>query len=348
MITLSHVSKTFGTGDAAIHAVRDVSIHINRGDVFGVIGYSGAGKSTLVRTINLLERPTEGTVEVDGQELTSLKSKELLKARRNIGMIFQHFALLPSRTIADNVAFPLKGLGLTRAERKARVAELLNLVGIPEKANAYPSELSGGQKQRVAIARALVTKPNVLIADEATSALDPQNADAILKLLKQLNEQLGLTIVVITHHMNVVKQICNKVAVMQDGRVIEESDVYSLFSRPQQALTHEFIRTTSNLSKVEEFLTNGAEITDLEPGQVLLRLNYDRNNAGKPLITAMARRFDVDLTIIFADVEVVQGAPIGGTVGILEGDSQKINEAIEYLSDHNVKVEVLHDARLAR
>lgn len=346
MITLSHVSKSFGNG--AIHAVRDVSLTINRGDVFGIIGYSGAGKSTLVRTINLLERPTEGTVTVDGQELTSLNHKDLLAARRNIGMIFQHFALMPSRTIADNVAFPLKGSGLSRGERKARVAELLELVGIPEKASAYPSELSGGQKQRVAIARALVTRPSVLIADEATSALDPQNADAILKLLKQLNEQLGLTIVVITHHMNVVKQICNRVAVMQDGVVIEESDVYSIFSQPRKDLTHEFIRTTSNLSKVDEFLLDGAAITQLEPGQVLLRLNYDRSNADQPLITTIARQFDVDLAIIFADIEVVQGSPIGGTVGILEGNAEQIDQAIDYLTKHNVRVEVLNDARLAR
>lgn len=346
MITLSHVSKSFGNG--AIHAVRDVSLTINRGDVFGIIGYSGAGKSTLVRTINLLERPTEGTVTVDGQELTSLNHKDLLAARRNIGMIFQHFALMPSRTIADNVAFPLKGSGLSRGERKARVAELLELVGIPEKASAYPSELSGGQKQRVAIARALVTRPSVLIADEATSALDPQNADAILKLLKQLNEQLGLTIVVITHHMNVVKQICNRVAVMQDGVVIEESDVYSIFSQPRKDLTREFIRTTSNLSKVDEFLLDGAAITQLEPGQVLLRLNYDRSNADQPLITTIARQFDVDLAIIFADIEVVQGSPIGGTVGILEGNAEQIDQAIDYLTKHNVRVEVLNDARLAR
>ncbi|MDY5589031.1 MAG: ATP-binding cassette domain-containing protein [Arcanobacterium sp.] len=341
MITLTHVSKDFGDGSKAVHAVRDVSLHVEKGDSYGIIGYSGAGKSTLVRCINLLERPTSGTVEVNGQELTSLSPKALREARHKIGMIFQHFALMPSRTIEQNVAFPLKHSGLNKTQRKARVVELLELVGISEKAKAYPSELSGGQKQRVAIARALVNNPSVLICDEATSALDPQNTDAILKLLKQLNEQLGLTLVVITHQMNVVKEICNKVAVMQSGAVIEANDVYSIFSEPHEALTQEFIRSTSNLSKVEEFLKSGAQITELSAGQVLVRLRYVRHNAKDPLITAMARRFDVDLAIIFADVEVVQGAPIGGTVGILSGKAEHISAAIDFLSSQDVEVEVL-------
>lgn len=348
MITLTHISKDFGQGKNAVHALRDVSLQVEDGDVYGIIGYSGAGKSTLVRCINLLERPTVGTVTVDGRELTSLRTKDLRAARRKIGMIFQHFALMPSRTIEQNVAFALKRSGLKRAQRKERVAQLLELVGIAEKAKAYPSELSGGQKQRVAIARALVNNPSVLICDEATSALDPQNTQAILKLLKQLNEQLGLTLVVITHHMNVVKEICNKVAVMQDGVVAEEGDVYSIFSEPKAELTREFIRSTSHLSKVEEFLEEGAAITDIAAGQVLVRLRYVRHNAKDPLITVMARRFDVDLAIIFADVEVVQGTPIGGTVGILSGGAENISQAIAFMSEQDVEVEVLCDERVAR
>ena len=348
MITLEHISKRFGSDEKAVYAVRDVSLTIERGDVYGIIGYSGAGKSTLVRCINLLERPTSGTVTVNGQELTALSRKELLAARKRIGMIFQHFALMPSRTVAQNVAFALHGSTLSKAEQAAKVNELLELVGIADKRDAYPSELSGGQKQRAAIARALVNDPEVLICDEATSALDPQTTTSILRLLAQLNKRLGLTLVVIAHQMSVVKEICNKVAVMQDGEVIEANDVYSIFSAPRAELTREFIRSTSNLSKAEEFLAQGAQITALEPGQVLLRLNYLRHNAKHPLITYVARTFNVDLNIIFADVEVLQGAPIGGTVAIVSGERADITAAVDYLKEQDVSVEVLADERLAR
>ena len=214
MIDLSHISKDFGDGEAQVHAVRDVSLKIADGDIFGVIGFSGAGKSTLVRCINLLERPTAGRVVVDGQEMMQLSSAQLRQARKKIGMIFQHFNLMPSRTVADNVAYPLRRSGLSKQERLARVRELLELVGIADKENAYPSQLSGGQKQRVAIARALANEPKVLLCDEATSALDPQTTKAILHLLREVNEKLGITIVLITHEMAVVKEICNRVAVI--------------------------------------------------------------------------------------------------------------------------------------
>ncbi len=233
MIRLENVSKTFTDSNKEVHAVNNVSLTINDGDIFGIIGFSGAGKSTLVRCINLLEKPTDGKVFVDDAEITALSGKELRKARKKIGMIFQHFNLMPSRTIFGNVAYPLRGSGLSKEEIKEKVHHLLELVGISEKENAFPSQLSGGQKQRVAIARALANDPNILLCDEATSALDPQTTKSILKLLQQLNQTLGITVVVITHEMAVVKEICNRVAVMDHGDVVEEGEVFHVFASPK-------------------------------------------------------------------------------------------------------------------
>ena len=249
MIRLENVSKTFTDSNKEVHAVNNVSLTINDGDIFGIIGFSGAGKSTLVRCINLLEKPTEGKVFVDDAEITALSGKELRKARKKIGMIFQYFNLMPSRTIFGNVAYPLRGSGLSKEEIKEKVHHLLELVGISEKENAFPSQLSGGQKQRVAIARALANDPNILLCDEATSALDPQTTKSILKLLQQLNQTLGITVVVITHEMAVVKEICNRVAVMDHGDVVEEGEVFHVFASPKEPLTRSFIKTTSNLQK---------------------------------------------------------------------------------------------------
>ena len=250
MIRLENVSKTFTDSNKEVHAVNNVSLTINDGDIFGIIGFSGAGKSTLVRCINLLEKPTDGKVFVDDAEITALSGKELRKARKKIGMIFQHFNLMPSRTIFGNVAYPLRGSGLSKEEIKEKVHHLLELVGISEKENAFPSQLSGGQKQRVAIARALANDPNILLCDEATSALDPQTTKSILKLLQQLNQTLGITVVVITHEMAVVKEICNRVAVMDHGDVVEEGEVFHVFASPKEPLTRSFIKTTSNLQKI--------------------------------------------------------------------------------------------------
>ena len=341
MIYLKNICKTFiDDNKKEVHAVNDVSLTINDGDIFGIIGFSGAGKSTLVRCINLLERPTSGTVEVDGKDLTKLSEKELRESRKKIGMIFQHFNLFPSRTIFGNVAFPLQGSGLSKEEIAAKVRNLLELVGISEKENAYPSQLSGGQKQRVAIARALANDPDILLCDEATSALDPQTTKAILDLLKNLNKKLGITIVVITHEMAVVKEICNKVAVMEKGRVVEEGDVFSIFANPQEALTQNFIKTTSNLRKIEDLVNEGSPVVDLKPGELIVRLSYIEKNISEPLISAMTYKFNVILNIIFANIEIIQDAPIGGTVAIMSGKSE------DYLRDKNVGVEVIKDARV--
>ena len=347
MIYLKNICKTFiDDNKKEVHAVNDVSLTINDGDIFGIIGFSGAGKSTLVRCINLLERPTSGTVEVDGKDLTKLSEKELRESRKKIGMIFQHFNLFPSRTIFGNVAFPLQGSGLSKEQIAAKVRNLHELVGISEKENAYPSQLSGGQKQRVAIARALANDPDILLCDEATSALDPQTTKAILDLLKDLNKKLGITIVVITHEMAVVKEICNKVAVMEKGRVVEEGDVFSIFANPQEALTQNFIKTTSNLRKIEDLVNEGSPVVDLKPGELIVRLSYIEKNISEPLISAMTYKFNVILNIIFANIEIIQDAPIGGTVAIMSGKSEDIDAALDYIRDKNVGVEVIKDARV--
>ena len=347
MIELEHIVREFDAGGRTVRAVDDVSLSIEKGSIFGIIGYSGAGKSTLVRCINLLERPTSGTVTVDGQRLDSLSEAELRCARANIGIIFQHFNLMPSRTVADNVDFPLVRSGLPREKRQAKVRELLELVELADKADAYPEQLSGGQKQRVAIARALASDPSVLLCDEATSALDPTTTSAILALLKRLNKRLGLTIVIITHQMNVVKEVCDHVAVMEHGRVVEQGDIFDVFANPSQAVTRQFIDSTSNLSKAARLVEAGAQVVALDPGQLIVRLSYLRRDVSEPIISTMSRRFDIEANIIFADVELVGDAPIGGTVAILSGAPEHIEAALAFLHEKHVGVEVIRDARAA-
>lgn len=346
MIRLENVSKTFTDSNKEVHAVNNVSLTINDGDIFGIIGFSGAGKSTLVRCINLLEKPTDGKVFVDDAEITALSGKELRKARKKIGMIFQHFNLMPSRTIFGNVAYPLRGSGLSKEEIREKVHHLLELVGISEKENAFPSQLSGGQKQRVAIARALANDPNILLCDEATSALDPQTTKSILKLLQQLNQTLGIIVVVITHEMAVVKEICNRVAVMDHGDVVEEGEVFHVFASPKEPLTRSFIKTTSNLQKIEELIAADSPVVATKKGELIVRLSYVEKNTSEPLISTVTQKFGIILNIVFADVEIVQNAPIGGTVAIVSGESSRIDEALQYLRDKNVGVEVIKDDRV--
>ena len=347
MIELTHISKDFASGGRTVHAVQDVSLSIGKGEIFGIIGFSGAGKSTLVRCINLLERPTSGSVTVDGKEMTALSARELRRARKKIGMIFQHFNLMPSRTVFGNVAYPLRGSGLSREQIADKVHRLLELVGIGDKAEAYPKQLSGGQKQRVAIARALANDPNVLLCDEATSALDPQTTKAILRLLKNLNEKLGITVVIITHEMAVVKEICDRVAVMEHGRVVEQGEVFNVFADPRQEITRSFIHTTSNLRKIEELIEEDSPVVQLKSGELIVRLSYIQRNVSEPLISTVSRKFDITLNIIFSDIAIVQNAPIGGTVAIISGERAQITQAMQYLSEKNVGVEVIRDARIS-
>ena len=347
MIELKHIVKEFNDNGRDVHAVNDVSITVNDGDIYGIIGFSGAGKSTLVRCINLLGRPNSGEVIIDGTDITRLPARELREARKKIGMIFQHFNLMPSRTVAGNVAYPLKGSGLSKDEINKKVQKLLEMVEISDKAGAYPSQLSGGQKQRVAIARALANDPKILLCDEATSALDPQTTHSILKLLKKLNKELGITIVVITHEMDVIKTICNKVAVMEKGKVVESGDVMTVFTKPEAKLTRDFIKSTSNLSKAEEFLRDGNPTTRLNPGEVMARLNYNNVRVSEPIISTAILKYQVYMNIILADVEIVGDLSIGGTVVIISGEADNINKALEYFESQNVNVEVIKDARVS-
>lgn len=340
MIELKNLTKAYGDKNG-FKAVDDVSIEIDKGDIFGVIGFSGAGKSTLVRCINLLERPQSGRVIINGEDITNLKGKELRNKRKKIGMIFQHFNLFNSRTVLQNVLFPLSGSGLSRTQREEKANELLKLVGMEAKAQSYPAQLSGGQKQRAAIARALACDPEILLCDEATSALDPQTTDSILKLLKSLNTNLGITIVMITHQMNVVRQICNRAAVMENGKVVEQGDVFELFADPKQAVTRAFVDSATNLSGIDALIEENSPLVQLKAGERILRFKYLERSACEALVSAISRKYSLNLNIVFGSIEIIGGNPIGGLVVIASGEPRDIDGAIDYLRSINVGVEVL-------
>lgn len=343
MIQLEHLSKTF-PGKDSVHALRDVSLTVRKGEIYGVIGYSGAGKSTLIRCINLLERPDEGTVRVDGVELTALGACALNRERRKIGMIFQQFNLFATRTVLDNVAYPLRFSGMSRRDIREKAESLLRYVELEDKRDAYPSQLSGGQKQRVAIARALACDPKVLLCDEATSALDPQTTASILQLIQRLNREMGITVVMITHQMQVVKEACHRVAVMENGRVVEEGDVFSIFAHPQQEITRSFVDSTTNLNKVEDLLEEGAEITRLKPGEKLVRLSYQRGSAAEAIVSTVSRNFGVDVNILLGSLELIDGALLGGLVVVFSSQAAGIENALAYFREKNVGVEVIAHA----
>lgn len=345
MIELRDVNKTFHSEGVTVDAAKNINLKIKDGEIFGIIGYSGAGKSTLVRCINLLERPSSGKVFLDDVELTALSDSQLRKERKNIGMIFQQFNLFSSRTVFQNIAYPLKHSSLTKAEKKKRVEELLKLVELESKAKVYPSQLSGGQKQRVAIARALASNPKILLCDEATSALDPQTTLSILKLLKQLNKQFGITIVLITHEMQVIKEICDKVAIMENGRIVESGDVFSIFASPKEPITKDFIDTTSNLSKIYRLINEKADIANINSGECIVKFKYLVRSSSEALISTISRQFNINANIIFGNIELLDSEPLGGLVAILSGDAKDIEAALEYLKSKNVGVEVILDAR---
>ncbi|MCI9523833.1 MAG: methionine ABC transporter ATP-binding protein [Erysipelotrichaceae bacterium] len=341
MIELRHVSKTFQTKHDHVHAVKDVSLHIEKGEIFGVIGYSGAGKSTLIRCINLLERPSEGDILVDGHNMLELSDKDLRKMRKKIGMIFQHFNLMRSRTVFQNVAFPLKNSGLTKDEIQKKVSELLSLVELADKKDAYPSQLSGGQKQRVAIARALANDPSVLLCDEATSALDPQTTQSILKLLKELNQRLHITIVLITHEMAVIKEICDRVAVMEHGVVVESGSILDIFAHPKADATKKFIQSTSAISKIYEMVENNHVFTQVSKGQWLIHLKYGAGNTKEAMLSHICANIGVEISIIYGNVEVIHDTPFGDMVVILDASDEKKQAALDYLEKSGVEVEVI-------
>ena len=339
MIKLESITKRFQQGNLTIQALKDVTLHVPKGQIYGVIGASGAGKSTLIRCVNLLERPTSGKVIVDGRDLTTLNSHELTLARREIGMIFQHFNLLNSRTVFGNVALPLELENNTKADIKKRVTELLELVGLADKHDAYPANLSGGQKQRVAIARALACDPKVLLCDEATSALDPATTRAILELLKDINRRLGITILLITHEMDVVKRICDQVAVISKGELIENDKVSEVFSHPKTPLAQQFIQSTLHLDIPEDYQLR---LTQTPEGKIpLIRLEFTGQSVDAPLLSEISRRFDVDCNIISAQMDYAGGVKFGIMLTEMAGEAEKCQQAIEWLLQKQVKAEVL-------
>lgn len=327
MIEIQNLNKTYDTASGPFPALRDINLTIADGEIFGIIGLSGAGKSTLVRCINLLERPTSGRVVLDGQDLTALPRRELLRKRQSIGMIFQGFNLLEQRTVLKNVCFPLEIAGVKKEEARKRAGELLELVGLADRASAYPAQLSGGQKQRVAIARALATKPKYLLCDEATSALDPTTTQSILALLKQINETLGVTIVVITHEMRVIEQICERVAVIDQSRIAEIGKVSEVFTQPKSDIAKALILPNNPLD-------------NLPPcdGQ-RLRLVFDNHASGEPIISRIAMECGIKANIVFADTRFVGGNAYGHMILELPNDQRQIQTVLRFLDANHINYE---------
>ena len=341
MIKLNNITKIFTLPDKKLTALDNVSLHVPKGQICGVIGASGAGKSTLIRCVNLLERPTHGAVIIDDVDLTQLSEAELVKTRRQIGMIFQHFNLLTSRTVFENVALPLELENKSKAEIQEKTTALLTLVGLSDKHNVYPANLSGGQKQRVAIARALASDPKVLLCDEATSALDPATTQSILKLLKEINRTLGITILLITHEMEVVKRICDQVAVIDKGRLIEQGTVSEIFSNPKTELAQEFISSTFHITLPEEYLENLSDTPKHAKSYPIIKFEFTGRSVDAPLLSQASKKFGVELSILTSQIDYAGGVKFGFTIAEVEGDEDAITQAKVYLMENNVRVEVL-------
>ncbi|EUJ44312.1 methionine ABC transporter ATP-binding protein [Listeria riparia] len=334
MIEFKDVTKTFKSGGKEITALDGVSLTIEKGDIFGVVGLSGAGKSTLIRTVNLLERPTTGSVTIAGTDLASLSSKDLRAERKKIGMIFQHFNLLNSKTVFDNIAVPLALIHTNRKEREKRVMELLAFVGLADKAKNYPDQLSGGQKQRIGIARALATNPDVLLCDEATSALDPETTGAILELLKKINKEYNITILLITHEMSVIREICNRVAVMEGGKVIEEGNVFDIFSNPKSQTARNFVKTVINddiPASVWKLIQNH--------NATVWKFTFVGESSGNPLLSNIAKQFGVNVSVLSGNISEIQDIAFGYMIVEVTGDAAEIAKAYEYAATQNVKLE---------
>lgn len=341
MIKLKNISKVFNVSGKNLTALDNVSLEVPRGQICGVIGASGAGKSTLIRCINLLERPTSGSVIVDNTDLTQLSDNELIHARRHIGMIFQHFNLLSSRTVFDNVALPLELEKTDKTQIKQKVDALLNLVGLYDKKDVYPANLSGGQKQRVAIARALANSPKVLLCDEATSALDPATTQSILKLLKEINRTLGITILLITHEMDVVKRICDQVAVINKGQLIEQGSVGDIFSNPKTLLAQEFIHSTFHINLPEEYMEKLSATPKHAKSYPIIKFEFTGRSVDAPLLSQASKQFGVDLSILSSQIDYAGEVKFGFVIAEVEGEEEAITQTKIYLMENNVRVEVL-------
>ncbi|QKY68635.1 methionine ABC transporter ATP-binding protein [Lentibacillus sp. CBA3610] len=336
MITFEQVTKIYQSAEQEVRALDEVDLHIEQGEIYGVIGFSGAGKSSLVRCANLLERPTSGKVIVNGQNLLSLSPKDLREAKRHIGMIFQHFNLLNSKTAFTNVAMPLLLMGKSKKEVEQRVYELLDFVGLRDKADNYPDQLSGGQKQRVGIARALATQPSVLLCDEATSALDPQTTESILKLLKKINREYNITILMITHEMGVIREVCDKVAVLDQGSIIESGSVFEVFAQPRTEIAHDFVSTVMH-DEIPESVHQ--LIQSQQSTNQIFRIVFVGDSAGTPLLSQIAKRFDVEVNVLFGSITELQGTPFGNLIVKFDGEPKEINRVIMQINQHEVTVE---------
>ena len=342
MIKLNNITKIFTLPDKKLTALDNVSLHVPKGQICGVIGASGAGKSTLIRCVNLLERPTHGAVIIDDMDLTQLSDTELVKTRRQIGMIFQHFNLLTSRTVFENVALPLELENKSKTEIQEKTTALLALVGLSDKHNVYPANLSGGQKQRVGIARALASNPKVLLCDEATSALDPQTTDSILKLLKNINEKMGLTIVLITHEMHVIREICDRVAVIEGGVILEEGSTVEVFTHPRENTTKEFISSVVSDNLPPEALEH-LELHDqwIAGTAPLVRLKFTGQATDEPVVAGLVRRFNLDVSILFGGIDYIQNTSVGRLIVILNGDPENAQEGLDYIKTLPIESEVI-------
>lgn len=341
MISLTGIKKSYDGTQNIVQALKGVDLTVKQGEIFGIIGKSGAGKSTLIRCINMLERPTEGRVIVDGEDITDFSEKELQAVRKKVGMIFQHFNLLSSRTVYQNVAFPLELAGKSKNEIQAEVLPLLELVGLTERKDQYPSQLSGGQKQRVGIARALANHPKILLCDEATSALDPQTTQSILKLLKEINRKFQLTIVLITHEMQVIKEICDKVAVIENGLIIEEGTIIDLFTKPQAATTREFIRTIISHDLPDIFEEIKFSETPYPDSSLILRLSFVGQSAEEPVISRMVRTCHVDANVLYGNIDTIQSTPFGTLIIQVDGEPAAVEKALSYLQAQELGIEVI-------
>lgn len=345
IIKLDQIDVTFHQKKRTITAVKDVTIHIQEGAIYGIVGYSGAGKSTLVRVINLLQKPSAGKITIDDDVIfdgkVTLTAEQLRRKRQDIGMIFQHFNLMSQKTAEENVAFALKHSGLSKEEKKAKVAKLLDLVGLADRAENYPSQLSGGQKQRVAIARALANDPKILISDESTSALDPKTTKQILALLQDLNQKLGLTVVLITHEMQIVKDIANRVAVMQDGHLIEEGSVLEIFSDPKQPLTQDFISTATGIDEAMVKIEKQEIVEHLSENSLLVQLKYAGASTDEPLLNELYKHYQVMANILYGNIEILDGTPVGELVVVLSGEKAALAGAQEAIRQAGVQLKVL-------
>lgn len=333
MIEFKNIYKTFKTKTSEVHALQDVSLTVEKGDIFGVIGFSGAGKSTLVRMVNALEIPTSGTVLVNGKDVATLKGTDLRHFRKNIGMIFQHFNLLESKTVFQNIAIPLQLENWPKAKIDERVKELLHFVELDDKAKALPGQLSGGQKQRVGIARALALNPEILLCDEATSALDPRTTDSILELLRKINKDLNVTILMITHQMNVIQQICNKVAVLEKGQLVESGSVIDVFGNPQKDTTKGFIRTVIN-DRLPESVKS--YLRTYTAPQKVVRLRFDGKNADDPIMSLAIKETGVNISILYGTVTELEGLVVGFQTVQITGTQDQLDAAEKFFEEHNV------------